>query len=336
MLRPAQTFAAIFIGLSLFIASCSKSEVVIYCSADQEHAEPLLKEIGTRLGLDVRPVFDIEAAKTVGLVRTLLEEKSRPRCDVFWNNEIVHTLRLKKAGVLAPYRSPSAAAIPSEWKDAGGCWTGFAARARVLIVNTQLVPKEEMPRSLQDLIHPKWKGKVGIARPLAGTTLSHFSALFEIWGEERMRAFCEGLIANGVSLESGNGPVARLVADGKLAWGLTDTDDVESQRLNGKPVQVVFPDSDGEGTLVLPNSIALIAGGPNPENGKKLIDALLDAAVEERLAASASANLPVRPALRGPKGFPPLGNIHRMFVQYEDVAAKLDARQDELKKLFLR
>ena len=327
----------LLLALPLLLGACSRKErVVVYCAVDQEHAEPILKAFRERTGIEVESFFDIEAAKTVGLARTLLEEKEKPRCDVFWNNEIVHTLRLKEQKVLAPYKSPAAAGLPEEFVDPEGFWTGFAARARVLIVNTNRVREEERPRSLLDLADRRWKGKVGIAKPTAGTTLTHFAALFEVLGEEKATEFCESLLANEVSLAAGNGPVASLVAQGHLLFGLTDTDDVRAQILNGKPVAAVYPDEAETGVLVIPNTVALVAGGPHPDNGKRLIDYLLSPLVERRLAESPSANIPVRPTVEAPAHVRRLESIRRMDVDFAAVARNLDERLEKLKTLFLR
>ena len=70
--------------------------------------------------------------------RRIIAEADRPRCDVFWNNEIAHTVSLAGDGLLASYASPSAEGIPAEFRDPQDRWTGFAARARVFIVNTEL------------------------------------------------------------------------------------------------------------------------------------------------------------------------------------------------------
>jgi iron(III) transport system substrate-binding protein len=322
--------------LLLAAVACSRPGVVIYCAADQDFAEPILKDVEASLGVKIETIFDIEASKTVGLVRTLIEEKSRPRCDVFWNNEIVHTLRLASQGLLAPYKSPAAEAIPAKFKDPAGLWTGMAARARVLIVNTTRVKAEDFPKSIRDLADPKWKGRVGVARPLAGTTLTHFECLMEAWGDDEARKFFDALLANGVNLAAGNGPVARLVAEGELDFGLTDSDDFEVQRERGKPVAVVYPDADTTGTVVLPNTVALIAGGPNPENGKRLVDALLAPDIERRLAASASANIPVRDSVQSPAHVKRLTQFRVLDVSFADVAMRYDQRLEVLKTLFLR
>ena len=93
-------------------------EVVIYTALDRQYSEPILKQFEEATGIEVRPVYDTEAAKTVGLVNRLMAERDRPKCDVFWNNEILRSIQLKREGLTAPYVSPSAADIPASFKDA--------------------------------------------------------------------------------------------------------------------------------------------------------------------------------------------------------------------------
>ena len=154
-----------------FLLGCERADVVIYSALDQVHSEPLIKKFERDTGLTVRARYDQEAVKTVGLVNALVSEADNPKCDVFWNNELVHTIRLKNKGLLAPYVSPSAEGIPDKWKDEEGYWTGFAARARVLILNTDVAKKVEpdvakWPTSTMDLLDPKWKGKIVSDDPL--------------------------------------------------------------------------------------------------------------------------------------------------------------------------
>jgi hypothetical protein len=135
--RPLLACAALAAALTTFsLGGCApEPDVVLYCALDQVFSEELVREFERETGLRVRAEFDVEAQKTVGLVRRLREEAARPRCDVFWNNEIAHTVSLAEDGLLSPYDSPSAADIPEEFRDPQRRWTGFAARARVFIVN---------------------------------------------------------------------------------------------------------------------------------------------------------------------------------------------------------
>jgi len=288
-----------------------------------------------------KAVFDVEATKTVGLVRKIQEEMPNPRCDVFWNNEIVNTIRLKKLGALSPYRSPNAETVPVEFKDPEGYWTGLAARARVFILNTDLLPESgPRPSSYRDLIDPAWKGKGGMAKPLTGTTATHGAVLFQKLPDEEAEAYFRGLASNEVHLASGNAHVMRLVRKGEFAFGFTDTDDYNVARVDkeGFPVDCVYPDQgEGEmGTLVLPNTVALVAGGPNPEAAKKLIDYILSPEVEEELAFAASAQIPLHPGVKTPDSVKVPGRDFRaMKVDFEEAAGDFDKHLDLFRTIFL-
>jgi iron(III) transport system substrate-binding protein len=244
----------------------SNNEVVVYTAQDEEFAAPLFAEFTQRTGIVVRPKYDSEAAKTTGLVATLIQESERPRADVFWDNEPLGTLRLEKLGLLAEYRSPAAAAYPPEDRSPKGTWCGFAARARVLVVNTKLVPKAERPKSIEDLADPKWRGRVGMAKPLFGSTATHAAALFSLWGTDQAQDYFHRLKENEIVIESGNKQVAVDVAGGRLAFGIADTDDALEEFEHGQPVEIIYPDQQpgGIGTFFFPNTLAVIKGAPHP------------------------------------------------------------------------
>lgn len=283
------------ICISIIGCRNSASRVVVYCAHDREFAEEILQQFEKDTGLKVDVRWDTEANKSVGLKRDLLAEKASPRCDVHWNNEIIGTLELQKNGVLAPYASPSSAAYPAEFKASDHTWTAFAARARVLIVNTDKVKKDEFPKSLMDLTEPRFKGKVAMAKPFFGTTATQAACLFQAWGNDKASDFFRKLKANGVEPVTGNKQVAVGVGAGQFAVGMTDTDDAVAEIEAGKPVAMLFPEGD---TLFIPNTVALIKGGPNPEGAKKLIDFLLSPEVEMKLAKSASRQIPLNPQVK--------------------------------------
>jgi iron(III) transport system substrate-binding protein len=286
--------------LALICGGCwspADNSVVVYTALDSEFSEPLLDQFTADSGVAVLPKFDVESTKTVGLYNALLAERARPRADLFWNNEILNTLRLRDAGLLEAYVSPMGQQYPAAFRDPQGRWYGFAARARVLVVNTSLVPKGERPTSIEDLADPKWKGRIGIAKPLFGTTATHAACLFAFWGEERAKQFFESLKANEVQILAGNKQVALAVASGQLAFGLTDTDDAVVEKVKGQRLEIVYPDREPDqmGTLFIPNTLAIIKGGPHPEQARKLIDFLLSPDIEARLAVGESAQIPLHP-----------------------------------------
>lgn len=295
MTRLLLRYAVAFSVISLFFERIvtAQSEVIVYAALDREFSEPILQAFEKETGIRVKAKFDIESTKTVGLANAILAEQARPRCDLFWNNEILHTLRLKKRGALTPAPVDESKSYPGWLQDRDHNWHGFAGRARVLLVNTVIVPSGSEPKSVEDLADPKWKGKCGLARPLFGTTSTHAALLFAHWGDDRARDFFTKVKSNAKTL-AGNRPVAEAVAAGQLAWGLTDTDDAIGQVEKGAKVKIVFPDQDeGQpGVVCIPNTLAVVKGSPHADNAKKLLSFLLRAETEAKLALSESAQIP--------------------------------------------
>jgi iron(III) transport system substrate-binding protein len=307
-------------------AQADDKVVVCYVAHDREFSEPILREFEKRTGIKVQAVYDAESTKTVGLVNRLLQEQERPRCDVFWNNEIVNTVRLKHKGVLTEYRPQAAQNFPPEFRDRDGKWTGFAARARVLIVNTELVKEEETPAKLSDLLDPKWQGKIGIAKPLFGSTATWVATIYTedlARMQQREDALKQGQKPDATDSQfavlqklvekqklkilGGNKQTAQAVSGGDLPLAFTDTDDALGEKESGKPVKIVYLDSapDGSGTLFFPNTLSLIANCPHQENAKKLVEYLLSPEIEIQLANGPAAQIPVNPALKPGEDFLP-------------------------------
>lgn len=325
--------------LLMLAAGCSGQQekvVVVYTSVDQEHAEPILKKFAAATGIKVLPVFDVEAAKTTGLVNRLIAEKSKPQADVFWNSEFMQTMLLKEKGVLAPYQSPAAKDLPQDYRDSENCWTAFGGRARVLIVNTILVPPDKYPRSIFDLVRSGEAGKESaIAYPMFGTTATHAAALYAALGPEQGRQYFTDLKQRQVQVVDGNSVVRDLVAQGRLKMGLTDSDDACGALQKGAPVKVIIPDQDSLGTLVVPNTVAMIAGAPHPDTAKVLIDYLLSKETEAELMKLGFSQVSTRDIAN--TGYClEQKEIRRMKVDFPAVYRQLAAVKQELAQIFVR
>jgi len=324
----------------MLIAACSdagrEKVVVVYASVDQPYAEPILKKFSQETKIKVLPVFDVEAAKTTGLVNRLVAEKGHPQADVFWNGEFAQTLVLKGKGVLAPYHSPAAPDIPPAYRDPDGHWTAFGGRARVLLVNRRELPAPPSSFSLLELLDSPWPAeRLGLAYPLFGTTLTQAAALYAYLGPEKAKDFFEKIKARGLRFTAGNATVRDLVVQGQLLMGLTDTDDACAAIRRGAPVEAYFPDQDGMGTLIIPNTVALVAGAPHPEAGRAFIDFMLSPEVEKMMLASGWCQVPSRPLAADPVCFKE-NSIKGMNLSLPEIAQQLPRVQQEMRELFVR
>lgn len=287
--------------------------VVLYTSADDYLVDQVVAAFEQRTGIDVLVVGDTEATKTVGLYQRLLNEKGAAVADVWWSSEPFYTVRLANDGVLAPFTAARAESElggdwPASMRGAGDMWYGFANRARVLAYDTRKVT--DPPRTLRDLAEPAWRGRVGMARPLFGTTVGHVAALVHLWGEGPTRSWLEAMVANDLRLYDSNSAVVRAIADGEIEIALTDTDDVWVGQEAGWPVGVVYesrelpageplesgavPPFVGFGPLTIPNTVARVSGGPNGTEAAELIEFLLSAEGERLIMGSDSRNVPLR------------------------------------------
>ncbi|MGB7342783.1 MAG: extracellular solute-binding protein [Pirellulaceae bacterium] len=315
--------AALLVSLSGCV-SRSESDVVVYSALDRDFATPILAAF-QRAGDDETKViskFDVESTKTVGLVNRIIEEQDKPTCDVFWNNEIMHTVRLQKLGLLESRDWNVDSAWPADMISSDGTWCGFAARARVLLVNTKLIadPKD-YPTSVDQLTDPAWKQKCAMARPLFGTTATHFAVLREKNGEEATLKQLQAIQENAVIL-SGNKQVALAVSAGTVVWGLTDTDDAIIEKDLGRDVAIVFPDQESgqPGTLRIPNTIAVLKKAPHPVAANKLADYLLLPQTEDRLAMGNSSQMPISRQSKFPPRVMPETPVRWMRVDFEKAA----------------
>lgn len=267
----------------------SPDALIVYCSHDATYSDAVLERFTDQTGIKVRVKGDSEATKSLGLVELLLAEKESPRCDVFWNNELLGTQELQDAGVLEPWKGTGYARIPERYKDPDGEWAGFGARARVYILNSESPDQKDVDRILkrEDL------SRTAIAKPIYGTTLTHYSALWQQMGEERLKNWHAETRRRGMQEVNGNAVTKDLVAEGVCDLGFTDTDDYFSAVDAGADVSmlpVLLPDG---ATICIPNTVAVIRGTKNRDAARKLVDFLLSEENEIALANSTSRQIPL-------------------------------------------
>ena len=325
----------IFFLSVLLMVSCSsehkQNRVTVYVSEDQVFSEPILKDFEKETGIKVNAVYDTEESKSTGVMNRLIAEKNNPQADVYWANEPIRAEVLREKGILAPYQSPNAKGIPSEFKEKDYYWTGFSARVRVLIVNNAL---KEKPSSILSYTLPKYERKAVIANPLFGTTTSHIAALFTIWGDAKSKDFLEKLKSNQVAISTSNGESADFVASDAYAFSLVDSDDAVSRLRQKKNVSIIYPDQkeNETGAFIVPNAVMLINNAPHPKLARQFIDYLLSRESERKLAFADCAQIPLHEGVAMPKDLKPIHQIKVMKVDYAKVAQKMMEIQPYLKE----
>ncbi len=293
----------------LVLCGCAPRDesVIVYAAQDREYSEPILNQFEKETGIKVKAIYDSEAVKTVGLANRLLAERARPQCDVFWGNEALRTRQLAALNV---------------FRETNG-WASFGYRSRRIVINTNLVAADAVPRSLIELTNVVWRGKIAVAYPLFGTTATHFLALRQHWGESNWLAWCRALQANQPRILDGNSMVVRQVGRGEAAIGLTDSDDIAAGQREGLPIAALPLTAE---SLLIPNTVAVIRGAPHAEAAQQIFVFLQSPAVAARLV---SANA-LESATLGTNTLPTLQ------PDWDALLRNLDAGTKELQEIFRR
>jgi len=185
---------------------------------------------------------------------------------------------LKRRGVLAKYSSPHRQFAPEGTKDAEGYWTSIYLNLNVLGYNTKLVSPKEAPKSWDDLLAPRWKGKMGMdTKPFYW-----FGAMLKMQGEKKGLDYMKKLAEQHVQLRTGRTLNAQLVAAGEFSLGITLYNQrVEEMKTAGAPIEwlaiePVIPDI---------NPIAISAHAPHPHAAKLFVDYILSREGQEVIAS---------------------------------------------------
>jgi iron(III) transport system substrate-binding protein len=169
------------------------------------------------------------------LQRALTESRAgRADADVIETNgpELEALYREK---VLQPLRSPHLNDLMPQAVRPHGHWVGTRINMFVQSYNTQLVKKEEVPRSYADLTNPRWKGRLGIE----AEDEDWFAMVVKELGEEAgLKTFREIARVNGFSVRKGHTLLAGLVASGEVPFALTTySHGAEKMKQRGAPVE---------------------------------------------------------------------------------------------------
>lgn len=235
----------------------------------------------------------VEAGSS-GVVDRIAKEKSNTQADVL----VTLPPFMQKAaadGLLAAYTPAGADKIASRDKDAGGRFYAMVNNYPNFIYNAAILKKA--PATYEDLLNPKFKQKIQYSTPgQAGDGTALMLQAFHAFGsKEKGLAYLKKLQVNNLGPSASTGKLTALVNKGELYVANGDMQMNMSQSADNPNIKIFFPTGpNGKKTaFALPYYIALVKGGPNTDNGKKLIDFLLSKDAQGEVS-SVAQGFPVR------------------------------------------
>lgn len=227
----------------------------------------------------------------------------------------------KKKGLLMRYVSPESQFYGDELKDADGHYTALYKFLHVMAYNRKLVAKQDLPRSYDDLLHPKWHGKIAIE----DAAYVWFVNLLKIKGEKQGLEFMKRLARQNVQVRSGTTLLANLVAAGEIPLTIDlYAYQVERMKKNGAPVDWIAV----EPAIVHTVLAGINKNAPHPNAAKLFVDYLLSE--EGQKIYLSEENQPARKGLYAP-WFPQGLKLH---VNNPEIGDKFGYYQKQFNEIF--
>src|SRR3546814_10043589 len=126
------------------------------------------------------------------LFRSLIEEGEHTPADVFYSEERPPVVKLEAKGLLSPIDPKTLKQMRPGYSGKDGRWLGVSARCRVIVYNTDMVNKDELPSSVLDMATEKWKGRVAFV-PTSGSFQEQIIAIKLTKGRQAALDWLKGL-----------------------------------------------------------------------------------------------------------------------------------------------
>lgn len=303
-------------------AAKKEGKVVVYAAVPPQTMKVINEPFEKKYGIKV----EYWRASTTGILERALNEwrVGTAPFDVVEGNKGPQYI-LKSEGVFAKYQPPSAAKYPKQFLENDQLLTPWRFNPISILFNTNMVRKEDAPKSIQELLLAKWKGKITIPDPARHTTTAQFLADLDKYDGIKWRDFAKSLAQQQPFLVESFAPIVNTVVKGEAALGLTYLKyvgqykgPIDYARLNKYLADV--------------NYLGLSRKAPHANAGRLYIEYVCSLEGQKAMAETAEFVLypQVSPSFSGADQVP----LRTVFME-EPTAEEFKKLRDEMRQIFL-
>ncbi|HEX9445170.1 MAG TPA: extracellular solute-binding protein [Candidatus Binatia bacterium] len=322
-------FIALISGGAPVASAQSGGELVIYSGRREPLIMPVIDLFKKATGIQVT----LKSGEDQALAQLVLQEQPSPVGDVYLtvDSGLLEFLRLK--AVLQSYSSDATRKISERFRAADGAWVGASGRGRAMMYNTNLVKADDLPKSVFDIVQPKWKGKIGLDSLRKESTLAWITSVRIVKGEAFTGDFVRKLKENQAVFLDGGPEVRKGVGRGQVALGLLNHYHYNLEAANKTPVGVHYPDQGASdiGILVNAAGAAIVKGAKHAKEGRAFVDFLVSAEAQ-KVFAELNFEWPLLPGVQTADGVRPLDKLKQTPVSLDKLGKELQNTLDFLDK----
>jgi iron(III) transport system substrate-binding protein len=326
--RRAALVAVSILAASSALTACSSGSagasdepadgLVVYSGRSEELVGALFTQFTAETGIPIQARY----GDTAELAAQMIEEGDATPAQVYFAQDAGALSAVSAEGLLTTFPDDVINAVPANYRAADGTWVGVSGRARVIAYDSQQLTAAQVPTSIFDLTDPAWKDQVAIA-PTNASFQSFVTALRVTDGDEKARAWLEGLVANGVQKFEKNGLILDAVDAGQAKLGLINHyywyEKAAEVGAEAMRAQIAFTAPKDPGSLVNVAGVGITKKAAESKNAKAFVEWLLTPQAQQYFVDT-TFEYPVIESIAAADGLPPLSSLRGPDIELAELA----------------
>lgn len=290
-MKTTKKIIPLFLFLGLILAACGSDDteetggaendgtLTVYVGLEEEHAIASINQFTEDTGIDV----DMVRMSTGEILAKIRSEQQNPQADIWYGGPADTFVAAKEEDLLQPYQSPEAEAIPEEYRDEEGYWTGIYLGLIGFATSQDFLDEHnlEAPASWDDLLDPAYKDMVVVAHP--GSSGTAYTALYSILrakgSDDAGFDYLKELDDQVQQYTTSGSAPGRMVGMNEVGAGILFSHNIiKFQKEGFDNIVLSFPE---EGTGYEVGGVGIINGTPNEELAQEFIDWAVSANAQE-------------------------------------------------------
>ena len=320
-------FSLSFLALFLPALALAADPLVIYSGRKDKFVKPVIAEFTKQTGIKVK----IHSASSTALINKLNLEGNRTSADLFISNDAGNLQKGSEMNLFTPVSSDVASNIPQNYRASDNSWVGLSARARVLVVNTE-VKGLDFVNSVFDLADARLKNKLAITHSANGSYIAGVTVYMDKAGKDKTASWLKGMKANvGDKVFNKHSKIVKAVASGKKSVGLVNHYYIYRHLAKHPkaPIKLRLPDQGKDGMGVAWNvaGAAIVKHSKNKQAAEKLMRFFVSEK-GQKMFAEVNREYPTSKGLAAHKDVPAAGSFKVADVPMEVLGKRRDETLD--------